>query len=665
MEALFLEEVKAITAGRRAGSSSSESLETPGVDASVAKTPTLSSPSRSRTKVKRSERSSLEFLNNDASTSANGGSSKDKRKRILVSTTQITPSGASAAAQFQNSPKQKQHNTSRRMSPQSKSKLDSLVSPSKKIMADISSEVGGRIDNNRGDKGKKNPVSDKNNSSPQISYSPLDYRLPSNIDNTKNNKSIQDDDDNQMLETYVDQWTKPSPTDGNKKEEEVNNYDDLDDPSSSVISTSSNSTNEEEGEGGEEYKSMDKVKKLSLPKQQQLIPSKAKQSDINRRDTSQHVLSPPISLKLDPQLELEYGKLAFMKKELEHKMKMHQNLGKSTADSSSIVNKTKPLFTLGDSGSTTTDVKPGEGNDSLELEYGKLAFMKQELEHKMKLHKMDAERVHPLSLTTTYHHPSSTAAANNGGIKYDESAQTQSVVTRRRDDENDTIPSRQDVAFGEMAYQRMVEKQKLMTPHHYLEGGYDNDVATKYKERQYGGRHPSSHHREGRNTDDDYSSVEYDHEYHNDRPKKSKKKKKKRKRRMVETITRVIHEESEEEEGSSSTGNHHRGHYYETKRPMLDYGRKQESFTPERKGRVSKAYESEEDEFSQREAEDHDGHGRSKQTRRKKRPSGRKEAAYYPAASRQVTKKSQSAKRQQKQNKRGRLNTSSMLETLN
>ena len=344
------------------------------------------------------------------------------------------------------------------------------------------------------------------------------------------------DKSNGMLKEYVDQWTKSSSAESTRKREKIknnvvtaNNNDKQDSSSASVISTSSHSAadNNDDHEG--------------------IVRSEG--GVVDNKD-----------------IELEYGQLAFMKTDLERKMRLYQQ---------------------GSTGITSTfprNNKTVEENNKLELEYGKLSFMKQELEHKMSIYKMDAEKINPLSSTTrkeaptrVFHAPSSSSSSSSRNVMMDGesrmlvAASKKAINIKRPDNHDLAAPSRQDVEFGARAFQRIMSEQRQ------LPRVEDVDIATTttelyqvpHKRRRRGYQYS------GGEYDDD--NDDYSMKHMGDSKSRSihcgdNKKKRKRKRRVVETrITRVFHEECEEaESGSTSTSPSYRTS------SRLDYDRRRQ-----------------------------------------------------------------------------------------
>lgn len=158
------------------------------------------------------------------------------------------------------------------------------------------------------------------------------------------------------------------------------------------------------------------------------------------------------------------------------------------------------------------DMSPPSENKSLEREYGRLALKKQEIERKMKIYKSDAEKINPWATASA----GGSNVASGSSLFAQSSGQSEEFSSRPHRDVTDGnsysitrygggVPSRSDVEFGELVYQRNLTDRRMAE----LKDGY---------------------------------------------PKRSIPKKKRR-RRVVETITRVIHEESEDD-GSSISDRH-------------------------------------------------------------------------------------------------------------
>jgi len=365
--------------------------------------------------------------------------------------------------------------------------------------------------------------------------SPMDYRpQQKRRRNKKKNHMPNIDNDtidtsNGMLKEYVDQWTKSSsPTKSTRKREIKNNVvttnnDKQDSSSASIISTSSS------------------------------------HSAVDNNDYECIVRSEG-GVVVNKDIELEYGQLAFMKKDLERKMRLYQQ-------GSTCITSTTPR-----------NNNTVEENNKLELEYGKLSFMKQELEHKMSIYKMDAEKVgHQLSSTTrkeaptrVFHAPSpSHNVMMDGESRMLVSASKNAINIERPDNHDLAAPSRQDVEFGARAFQRIMSERRRLPRVEDVGEHYQVPHKKRRRGYQYSG---DEHDDDNDDDDDDYSVKHMDDSKSRSIHRCDEKKKRKRKRRVVETrVIRVFHEESEEaESGSTSTS----PSYRTSKR--LDYDRRQQ-----------------------------------------------------------------------------------------
>ena len=478
MEALFLQDVKAISsAGRRRTNNKSSHNSRSRSSTSQNITTVRTSPTRNKGNQPASESIISNKVRNKSASSNNcSGSSSKSGKRIQTSPTNDT-----------STLKRK------RMSPKLK-KLDSLATSSPSSQRIFEGDIS-PMDYRPQQKRRRNK---KKNHMPNVAV---------------DNDTI-DTSNGMMLKEYVDQWTKlSSPTKSTRKREiknnvaTTNNNDKQDSSSASIISTSSSHSavdnNDYEG----------------------IVRSEGRVVD-------------------NKDIELEYGQLAFMKKDLERKMRLYQQ---------------------GSTGITSTtphNNKTVEENNKLELEYGKLSFMKQELEHKMSIYKMDAEKINPLSSTTrkeaptrVFHAPSS--SHNNvmmdGESRMLVSASKKAINIERPDNHDLAAPSRQDVEFGARAFQRIMSERRRLPRVEDVGEHYQ----APHKRRRRGYQYNGDEHDDDDNDDDD---DDYSVKHLGDSKSRSihrgdKKKKRKRKRRVVETrITRVFHEESEEaESGSTST----------------------------------------------------------------------------------------------------------------
>lgn len=316
------------------------------------------------------------------------------------------------------------------------------------------------------------------------------------------------------------------------------------------------------------------------------------------------------------QLEVEYGKLAVLMQELEHKKQLQRSMDVNDVETnvSSSTCDSVPLPSL--PGQISRNTTTGEGDaetiqKELQVEYGRLAFLNNELKRKMEMMNtttgvMDPGNYHIGSALPQFTAPNQTNAmiaqsSSQGGqsvkeslaLEYgqlaflqhelDRKMQLQKMdsmqvdpiinnLTVRGDEKGSSFKPEQhllsgvsssrddDVAFGEMVYnERMAQ------------------TADSFKDRR-GDKVVNFHERHARRRRERYplqrEVMDYDDDHHghdNEYRKVGRmqpssggsKRKKKRKRRVVETITRVIHEESEEE-GSSSTGGRHslNNHYH-------------------------------------------------------------------------------------------------------
>ena len=198
------------------------------------------------------------------------------------------------------------------------------------------------------------------------------------------------------------------------------------------------------------------------------------------------------------------------------------------------------------------DMSPPSENKSLEREYGRLALKKQEIERKMKIYKSDAEKINPWASARGTNMDTSgsllpaqlpPAGGEAVGKRYyrDGTDGNDYPLTRYS---AGVLPSREEVEFGELVYQRNLADRRMA-------------------------------------------------ELKDDYPKRSKPKKKRR-RRVVETITRVIHEESEDDGSSISDGHlqsrgsrYSRGYYGS---PDRNYSR--QSFDRRRSGSTDSEFAS-------------------------------------------------------------------------
>ena len=306
----------------------------------------------------------------------------------------------------------------------------------------------------------------------------------------------------------------------------------------------------------------------------------------------------------------------------------------------------------------TSTVSPQlDKNNMLELEYGRLAFIKQELERKMKMHKDDAEKMKPLIVSReavgTPHSFMSSDAASPSPSAATSSLRTSvtniglltpTVAKRSGDDQRaqgsggksmaSEASFEDDVKYGELVYQRTLAERRMAE----MEDGVSDDLKSEYPTpppkvrfgwKEYDDDGSREHDGQGefrsRYFNEDFScrspvknreprggnghSARYNHRDDylggNDvdtrriqvRTRSSPRKKKRKRRRVVETITRVVHEESEEEGSSSRSSLDERyarrdgGHRYEyydpsERRRYADYGQSHRERRAEYDGRV-------------------------------------------------------------------------------
>jgi hypothetical protein len=342
---------------------------------------------------------------------------------------------------------------------------------------------------NAGDESKHSP----------ISFSPIDYRPQNQHANVAECPETAS-----MLKSYVESWTEPSSDDNVDYSNESNDPGGVDDRKHSKTEADSSSSD----------------MSTSYAYEKDFLPSPSTASD---------------------KLDVEYGRLALLKQELELKLRGRALDGASVHDGIVADAPERPSPPLEQQLSTTSNRKDGITpsttgiREDLEHEYGRLTLFKRQLERKMQMQNFDSiDRRAPFSefKSVTNH--------NVVAVRGEE-------VTR-----HDEAPSREDVEFGEMVYnQRMAELSRFDVQRRPIDG----HGTTQY--RGNGGRRGSSpsRHEVGKygvakyhtDHDDDNHDTAYGRSY------SKTKTKKRRKRRVVETITRVIHEESEEE-GSASTG---------------------------------------------------------------------------------------------------------------
>ncbi len=321
------------------------------------------------------------------------------------------------------------------------------------------------------------------------SFSPIDYR-------PQNHDAIVADspETTSMLKSYVEQWSKP-PSDDN----EYADHDATIDKGTQPI--------------------------LEMNLHDGPLPS----------SWENNVHSPAMAYE---NLDVEYGRLALIKQDLERKMQVRELNARAHGGVTEISERPNPLVEqhfsttmsdrMNDMGPSTPGVR-----DSLEHEYGQLTFFKRQLERKMQMQNHDARNLDPWMPRASF--PETT---NDNAV-----ATWEGIAGR------DETPSREDVAFGEMAYRRRMAELGTPMINFLVRPTDDGDyAATNYKD--------------GKNYYNNYDSA------YARSPSKAKTKKR-RKRRVVETITRVIHEESEEE-GLASTGGGGHGWNLKDHRPSSE-----------------------------------------------------------------------------------------------
>jgi hypothetical protein len=252
---------------------------------------------------------------------------------------------------------------------------------------------------------------------------------------------------------------------------------------------------------------------------------------------------------IQKELQVEYGRLAFLNNELKRKMEM-MNATTGVTDPCNYHDGSERLPSFTAPGQTnimmaTSSSQGGQNvKESLALEYGQLAFLQHELDRKMQLQKMYSMQVNPIM-------------NNKQVVRGDEKGSAfmpEKLLLRDASSSRDD-----DVAFGEMVYKQRMAQTADSFKHR---SGDDEEVPLDHEPHARRRRERYPLQRETM----DYDAVhhDYDNEYRKVGRMRSSssasKRKKKRKRRVVETITRVIHEESEEE-GSSSTGGRHNLNY--------------------------------------------------------------------------------------------------------
>jgi hypothetical protein len=363
--------------------------------------------------------------------------------------------------------------------------------------------------------------------SPLPSFSPIDYR-PQNHDTN----DADCPETTSILKSYVEKWTKHPSDNKGDHQNELNDADRVDgerntkmeaDSSSSVMSSSY----EDDAVTYHDHT----IDKSSQP----ILDSNDEQFPISWEN---NVPSPETANK---DLDVEYGRLAFLKEELERKMQVRELDARAHGGVTEISERINSQ--VGQHFSAMRDRKDDMAfsRESLEHEYSQLTFFKRQLERKMEMQNYEARNLDPWMPRASF--PAVRSAVNDNV-----------VAIRGGITDRDEIPSREDVAFGKMVYQRRMEEQGMIN---MLNGPMsdDDDAAKNYKMRGGGEERLPSHSEVGRNyVAKHHPAYHYkNHDIAYERSPSKAKTKKRRKRRVVETITRVIHEESEEE-GSASTG---------------------------------------------------------------------------------------------------------------
>jgi hypothetical protein len=343
----------------------------------------------------------------------------------------------------------------------------------------------------------KGNAGDESKHSPLPSFSPIDYRPQNQHANVAECPETVS-----MLKSYVESWTEPSSDDNVDYSNESNTPDPglVDDRKRSKMETDSLSSDVS----------------TSFAYEKDTLPSPSTASD---------------------KLDVEYGRLALLKQELELKlrgqaldrMRVHNGVVAEASERLSYPQE-QQLSTMSNHNDVMAPANTGI-REGLEHEYGRLTLFKRQLERKMQMQNFD-------SIDRGASLPEVMTPTNNNAVGIRQEGTTG----------HDEAPSREDVEFGEMVYQqRMAELSRFDLQGRLIEG----HGTTQY--RGDGGRRvDSTSHREvGKYGVAKYHSDHHDTAY--ERSYSKEKTKKRRKRRVVETITRVIHEESEEE-GSASTG---------------------------------------------------------------------------------------------------------------
>jgi hypothetical protein len=350
----------------------------------------------------------------------------------------------------------------------------------------------------------KTNAANKQEYSPLPSFSPIDYRPQCHDANDADCPET-----TSMLKSYVEQWTKlPSDDD---------TYDDYDDTIDKGVQTildmnCTDSTGSHDGP----------------------LPS----------SWENNVPSPAMAYE---NLAVEYGRLALLKQELDRNIQVRELDARAHGGFTEISERPNPQVAQYFS-TTTSDRENDMGystpglRESLEHVYGQLTFSKRQLECKMHMQNHDARNLYPLIPRASF--PETT---------YDNALVIQEGVAGP-----DETPSREYVAFGEMAYRQRVAELGMVN---ILDRSTDDNGHPAINYKGQGGieeRLPA-HRRVEKNN---FAEHHPDHYYKNcdianERSLSKVKTKKKRKRRVIETITRVIHEESEEEGSASTRGGGH------------------------------------------------------------------------------------------------------------
>ena len=488
MEDLFLKDVKALSGRRRTKNKHNSRRSSTSQHIAIRTSPT-------RNNQQKPPSSSLEILPTESASPNNGGggTSGKSGKRIQSSSTKNDTSTPE---------KKTEYLERKRMSPKSK-KLDSLATASPLSQLDGGSHSEGR------EKFMMNSSEDvfEGDISP-MDYRPQQKRRRKKKKNHMPNVAVDNDTidkSNDMLKEYVDQWTKSSSPTNNTRTREIKNKN-------NVVTTETNNDKQDSSSAS-------------------VISTSSSHSAANNNDY-EGIVRKEGGVVVNKDIELEYGQLAFMKKDLEKKMRLYQQGSTSTTPRNNTV----------------------EENNKLELEYGQLAFMKQELEHKMNMYKLEREEVDGESRmpskeaapTRVFHVPSSSRTVDRESR----------MLVSRPDNHDLTAPSRRDVEFGAKAFQRIMSERRRLPRVEDVGVARTEHYQVPHKRRGY--QYSNNNGNDDDNDDDGHRG--------------DKKKKRKRKRRVVETrITRVFHEESEEaESGSTSTSPSNRTSN------RVDYGHRQQ-----------------------------------------------------------------------------------------